>query len=158
MPIQHLLKQIETHSAKRGNRDVRPPWLTEFVNDVAELFEPLSGVGRVGFECRMTEGQWVAGLYLGSTEIVGGRDDGRHVYTDFEINLDQVAKRFTSIDEFYWSVFPSLQDPEQEQPRSYVTICGLVGEHPLRLQLFSGPPSRTGPGLRRLPDGRSEPM
>ena len=57
LTINHLLKHMDTYAAKRNNRDVRPAWVTQFINQVAELFEPLAGIGRVGFDCQLA-GSW----------------------------------------------------------------------------------------------------
>ena len=42
----HLLKKIET-AGPRPRRDVRPQWITDLIDEVAELFEPFTDVGRV---------------------------------------------------------------------------------------------------------------
>jgi hypothetical protein len=156
MPIQHLLKQVEAYGAKRASRDVRPPWLTDFIDEIADLFEPISGAGRVGFDCQLAEDCWVAGLYLGSTEFVGGRDDGRLEFTNFELDLRKLTGYFTTIEEFYLGAFPSPTSEESRRAHSYITIGGLIDENPIRLQVFSVPPEHTGPGLRRLPNGSDE--
>ena len=157
MPIQHFLKQIQADGPGRGNRDVRPDWVTSFINDVAELLEPIAGVGRVGFDCQLAEDGWIVGLFLGVTEIVGGKNDGQTRHLNFELNLQQLVERFDQVAEFYWSAFPSPQDSQQATAWSYVTLAGLVGENQLRLQVFSIPPDDAGPGLREYSDGRFEP-
>ena len=97
MPVKHLLKQAETYRSQRAARDTRPQWVTEFINEAAELFTPVTGVGRVGFDCHLAEDCWVVAMYLGSTEVVGGKDDGHSRHTDFEFDLLELAGRFTEI-------------------------------------------------------------
>ena len=158
MPIKHLMKQIEIYSSKRSNRDVRPEWVTALIDDVAELFEPLAGLGRVGFDCQLADDGWVVGLYLGATETVGGKDDGNVKYSNYEIDLQQLTSRFSRIDEFCFGAFPTPTENKHRQARSFVTIAGTIGEEALRLQIFSVPPDTAGAGLRQLPDGRCEPV
>lgn len=157
IPLNHLLKQIETCQISRGTRDVRPDWVARLIERTAELFEPLTGVGRVGFHCQLAEDCWVVGLYLGATEIVGGREDGESRYVNFEIDLDKLKVQFDRIDEFYWSVFPSPTSEPAAQARSFLTLAGTVGGNPIRLQVFSVPPEDAGPGLKQYPNGQCEP-
>ncbi len=156
MPIKHLLKQIETYSAKRSSHDVRPDWLTAFVNEIAEIFEPIAGVARAGFDCQLAEDEWVVGMYLGCIETVGGMNDGRARYINFEFNLRELFGRFSRVDEFYLSAFPTPDTDKPTQARAFVTIAGLVDENPLRVQIFSIPPEDIGIGMRQFPDGRCE--
>lgn len=157
MPIQHLLKQLEAFSSKRESRDIRPEWVTEFIGEVAELFEPLTGVGRVGFDCQFSEDCWVVGMYLGKTEMVGGKCDGHSVNMNFDFNLLGLLNRFCSVQDLKWSAHPTGDEGDSLPARSFITITGLVGENLLRLQIFSTPPETTGPGLRQYPNGEYEP-
>ena len=163
MPIQHILAHIETYASNRQIRDVRPEWLTRFVDDVAQMLEPHCGLGRVGFDCQFTEDCWRVGLYLGGTEIVGGRDDGKTFFTNFTFDLYALSSKFASIEEFSWNALPDIQlfeetpDVRAPRERSYVTITGLVADNPIRLSIFSIPPDGVGPALRKYPDGAYEP-
>ncbi len=156
MPIKHFLKQIENFGANRANRDVRPDWLTAFINDTAELFEPLAGEGRVGFDCQLAEDCWVVGMYLGSTEIIGGMHDGQFRHLNFELDLQVLLSRFARVDELVLSAFPTPEDKESDRAKAFVTVAGLVGENPLRLQVFAVPPENSGPGMKQFPDGHCE--
>lgn len=158
LPIDHLLKQIQTYSVNRESRDVRPEWVTQIIGQVAELFEPLTGIGRVGFDCQLSEDSWVVGLYLGCTEIVGGKHDGQSRRVNFEFDLSRLMSRFDQVSEFYWSAFPTPADDEGSAARSFVTIAGQVAGQGLRLQIFSVPPDGAGPGLRQYPNGNFEPF
>ena len=95
MVVNHLLRQAEEYRARRKNRDIRPKWVARLINEVAELFEPLAGVARVGFECRLDDDCWSVGMYLGTTEVVGGRDDGLSRFIDFQFDVLQVLDFFS---------------------------------------------------------------
>ncbi len=156
MPVDHLLKQIEMYKAKRQQRDIRPPWVMEFIDQVAELFEPLKDDGRVGFDCQLAEERWEVGMYLGSTEVVGGKNDGKSRHSNFEFDLKALIDLFTGVSRFGWSAFPEGIDAEDSKAHAFITVEGIVGERPIRLRLHSIPPSEAGPGFRQYPDGRRD--
>lgn len=158
IPVKHLLKQVEIYRTRRNKRDVRPERVTQFISDVADLFEPMIDDGRVGFDCQPVEERWIVGMYLGSTEIVGGRDDGQLRHTDFQFDLLRLTELFDRVDSFGWSAFPGRPDSDDLPASSFVTVEGRLGEHAVRLQLYSVPPSEAGPALRRYPDGRQTPV
>ena len=156
MPVRHLLKQIETHRSRREGRRSRPAWINELVSDVADLFEPLTDDGRVGFECRLTEECWVVGVYLGSTEVVGGPDDGTSRYTDFQFDLLPLLELFGEVERFRWSAVAAGDDPGAGR-LSTLTVEGRVADARVRLQVYSVPPPDAAPGFREFSDGRREP-
>lgn len=156
LPVRHLLKQIEIYKSKRAQRGIRPEWLTTFIEDVAELFEPVADDGRVGFDCQLAEEGWTVALYLGGTEMVGGPEDGQSQYTGFQFDLLQLIDRFSEIERFRWSAFPEGSDLHEGASLSLVTIEGVVGDQWLRLRIHSVPPTDAGPGFRQFPDGRRE--
>jgi hypothetical protein len=157
LTVEHFIQQIQANPAPRPNRDVRPQWLTDFVERIAELFEPLSPTGRVGFDCRWSEDFWQLEMYLGRTELVGGMFDGESRHLNFQFDLRKLVDEFRTIDEFRWLAFPEANPPETERPASHLVLCGTVGDSPLRLTLFEASPPTSGPALRQFPDGRFEP-
>jgi hypothetical protein len=59
LPIEHFLANLDSEEQDRSaaaKRDVRPEWLTHFIDSIADLFDPLIGVARVGFDCNFVEG------------------------------------------------------------------------------------------------------
>ncbi|MHC4876906.1 MAG: hypothetical protein ACYTGL_10435 [Planctomycetota bacterium] len=91
------MKQMENWQPGQKQRDVRPDWLTTVIEETAELFEPLTGVARVGFDCQLEEDTWVVRMYLGTSEIVGGPFDGQMRPMSFEIDLQRLFARFKDI-------------------------------------------------------------
>jgi hypothetical protein len=158
IPVRHLLKQVDIYRANRDKRDARPEWVTAFIDNVADLFEPMFDDGRVGFDCQPIEDRWIVGMYLGGTEIVGGCDDGQFQHTDFQFDLMQLTELFSQVDELQWSAFPHRPDGDQMPASSFITVEGRVGEHAIRLQLYSVPPTDAGPALRQYQDGRCTPV
>ena len=158
IPVKHLLKQVEMYRSKRS-RGMRPEWVTEFVNQAADLFEPLSDVARVGYDCKLADDRWVIGLFLGRIEIVGGREDGSTQPPGFEFDVLGLIARFTEVERVRWNALPAeREEAETFLATSFLAIEGRIGDHPLRVQVYSVPPSEMGPGLRKYPDGRCDPV
>jgi hypothetical protein len=155
LPVQHLLKQVELYRSNRNNRDVRPEWLTRFIDRTAELFDPAADVARVGFDCRLDEDGWEVNLFLGSTEIVGGKEDGHTRHCNFEFDLSALVDQFDEIERFSWNAIPEAQNGGV-CPHSFVTLTGVVAKSFLRIRIHSVPPAEVGPGLREFPNGKRE--
>lgn len=157
LPVEHLIRQAELSRQRREQRDVRPAWLVAFIHGAAELFEPFSEVGRVGFSCVPDEQRWLVSLFLGEVETVGGRFDGGTRHHGFQLQLDRLAQQFTRVDQIRWEVYGDAEEgSERGSNGSCVVVDGVVDSHALRLQLFSRPPPEVGPALRKLPGGRFE--
>ena len=157
MPVRHLLRQVEIYRSKREQRDSRPDWLTQFIEEAADLFEPLDDAGRVGFDCQLVEDRWVVEMYMGGTEIVGGPNDGEIRHAVFQLDLHAMLNRFEEVDRFRWNCIPESLDEDEGTPRSSVMIDGRTGGNALRLHVYSFPPEDAGPGFREFEDGRVEP-
>ena len=152
--VQHLLKQLEHHQRDRRNRQRRPEWLSVFVHQTAALFEPMTGVGRVGSQCEYTDDGWDARLYLGMTEIVGGKDDGHSQLIGFELDFVRLRESFTRLDEFRWNVGAA----ENGSNSSFITLRGFVDHNKVCLKIYSRPPKEAGPAFRQHTDGSLDPI
>ena len=152
--VQHLLKQLEHHQRDRHDRQRRPEWLTVLIHQTAALFTPLTGVGRVGSQCEYTNDGWEARLYLGSTEIVGGKDDGHSQLLGFELDLSRLTESFTKVDEFQWYVGASAEGSNS----SFMSVTGSVDDNKICLKVYSRPPKEAGPAFRQHADGSLDPV
>lgn len=157
IPVKHLLKQLEIYRSTRKNRSIRPQWLTDLIGRVSELFDPAEDVARVGFECRLTEEAWELRLFLGSTEIVGGSEDGQTRFANFRFDVLTLIDNFTQVDQIEWNAQPLPRTDEAEPNRSFLQIAGCIDEQPLRLLIFAAPPAGVGPGIRAHQNGDCEP-
>lgn len=160
LPVQHLMKQIENFPARGRDRGVRPEWVSRLVETVADLFDPLEDVGRVGFDCHLSDDCWIVEMYLGSTELVGGPCDGQRRFSDFRFDLLALVGVFDEIERFRWTALCAADGEEENVAAgpSSITVEGKFDGNPVRLQLYSVPPPDAGPGLRRYPDGNVEPI
>lgn len=156
LPIQHLMKQMENFSSETMNLNCRPLWLNSFVDEVADIFNPLDEVGRVGFDCQFTEECWEVGLFLGSTEIVGGERDGQFIAASFQFDLLQLLDRFESVNRFHFNFTEqSLMESTSDPSAAYITIEGHLADLELvRLNVHATPPDEAGPGFRKTHDGK----
>lgn len=158
MPVKHLLKQLEIYRSTRRNRDIRPPWLTELIDRVSDLFDPTDEVARVGFECRLTEDAWELSLFLGSTEIVGGPADGQTRLANFRLDLRSLLENFTEVNQIEWNANPQGSLGDESAIPSSLQISGRIGEESLKLVIFAVPPNGSGPGIRKHLNGECEPV
>ncbi|MFN0197359.1 MAG: hypothetical protein ACKVT0_11490 [Planctomycetaceae bacterium] len=154
-----MLKQVELYTARRTLRSVRPDWLTSLVDSVAELFEPLVGEGRVGFDCRLSEEGWDVGMFLGLTEFVGGKVDGESRPTNFEFDALRLTGLFRQVTCFSWQARPDRESTTGYfADESHLTIHGTVGENndTVRMQIFAVPPQNFKPAFHEFPNGKRE--
>ena len=151
--LQHLLKQQEL-ALTQPPRPRRPAWILTLVDAVADIFEPCTGVARVGYDCQAGPDRWEIGLYLGKTELVGGAVDGSAEFVNFHFNVLDLLNQFSRVERCAWHALPQRGPGE---PGSFLVCEGVWQEHPVRLQFFALPPDSAGPGLRRYPDGSCEP-
>ena len=157
--LQHLISKIDISGA-RPKRAAGPVWLPEFVDQVAELFEPFVDVGRVGYECAPNTERWEISMFLGRTEVVGGKVDGEIRPVAFQFDLMRLESIFDRVEECHWNAFPAgtvADDADLHAgERSFVTVVGQYRENDVRLRLFSTPPADVTPGLRQYADGSWE--
>lgn len=150
MSIDELLQQLGEYEAKKELRDNRPDWLDGFVESIARIFEPLSTIGRVGFECQADERGWLVSMFLGTTEIIGGPRDGQIDHAGFVIDVVQLQQQFQKVDRFEWY---SIAEPDKrfhEPIRSLLVISGQIEDSKnIRLELLSSPPKYIDSGLKR---------
>lgn len=158
LALQHLIRNLDT-PGRRRQRPGGPGWLPEFVDQVAELFEPFLDVGRVGFECTPGENRWEISMYLGCTEQVGGKSDGAARPVAFQFNLTQLPSIFDEIELLDWNAFPpgALVEGGESGDRSFIRALGRYRDSRLCLRIFSLPPRDAGPGMRQYADGSWEP-
>ncbi|MEZ6060369.1 MAG: hypothetical protein R3C19_08415 [Planctomycetaceae bacterium] len=150
MSIEELLQQMEEYRLRREQRDHRPDWLKDFIRQAAELFEPLTNVGRVGYECHGDEHGWTVCMYLGTTEIIGGPRDGQVDHACFQVDLTRLSRLMESTTRFEWySVTDPLAEVAHQEIRSLISIHGTIpGGHDVKLELLARPPRHIGPGLQ----------
>jgi hypothetical protein len=152
--MQHLMKQLEIKAARKERRDYRPEWLSEAILRWSAVFEPFAEAGRIGFVCEPVEQGWSVRLYLGTTEIVGGKDDGEWRQPGFGLDFTRLTEEFSRIDEFRWNV----SAPGIDGSHSFVTLRGTMGEHVVEVKIYSRPPRDAGPAFRQHLDGTVEPV
>jgi hypothetical protein len=151
MSIEELLQQMEEYRTRKEQRDHRPKWLTRFITSVAELFDPLTDIGRVGYNCQADEHGWLVSMYLGTTEIIGGPKDGQIEHASFKIDMCRIVAQFKTLQRFEWySIANHDSDHFNEETRSLISAHGTVGDDQfVRLELLHIPPMFVTPGLNK---------
>lgn len=154
LAIRHLIRQVEEYAARRPSGRKVPEWLAGFVQHAAELFEPFSGVARPGFECCRGEDRWEISIFLGTTEHVGGPDDGAQSPVNFSFDVHGLMKLFDSVQAIRWNAFPDVGVCSDEPiDLSFLIAEGTVQGEAISLQVLAGPPEGAGPALKRYDDG-----
>ena len=159
LALQHLIHKLDS-AEPRQKRAAGPVWLAEFVDQIAELFEPYVDMGRVGYECTPSTQRWEISMYLGCTEVVGGRVDGEVRPVAFQFDLARLETVFDELDDCRWSAFPAGTVGDDADTscgeRSYLTVIGRYRENLVRLRVYCTPPADSTPGLRQHADGSWE--
>ena len=150
MSIEELLQQMEDYRNRRERRDHRPQWLRSFIQNAAEVFEPLEHAGRVGFDCQLSDRNWIVTMYLGTTEIIGGPRDGQIDHVSYRIDLCRMTDLFESVDRLEWYSLSNEHDERfNDSTRSLISVVGTVeGEQTVQLEVLGTPPRYVGPGLK----------
>lgn len=150
MSPEELLQQLEDYESRRKLKDRRPKWLTHLIQQVADLFEPLRDVARVGYDCRMDEQGWLIRMYLGTTEIIGGPKDGQIEHAGFRMNVQALIDLFDQVDRLEWySVANAEPEDFDGELRSLLSLVGSAGDdHRVQLELLASPPRYAPPGMR----------
>lgn len=146
--IDSLLQQVEDYRLRRKVRDARPDRVTRLISELAELFEPFHGVGRVGFDCYASERGWTISMFLGATEVVGGRDDGLRQHPAFHFDLESARGLFSKVHSLRLTTCPAVNG----ETESGLTLHGCVDEFQVCLLVHAVAPEGMSPGLQRMPD------
>ena len=154
LAVRHRIRQIEESGERTTADQHTPDWLNEFIQGVAESFEPFSGVARPGFECMRTGDRWEVALFLGKTEMVGGARDGCQLPVNFQFDLSTLSEHFDELKVLRWNAFPDCHVcGEDVIDLSFIIAEGLVKGADVSVQIHAGPPDTAGPALKRFSDG-----
>jgi hypothetical protein len=145
--------------AERPDRPpARPPWLDRFVDAAAELFDPHSGLGRVGYRSEPGEDGWAVALFLGATEIVGGPGDGMIAPARFRFDATALAELFDEPPSVGLEVSPQLASHGVDGIDAALSLRGTVEGRPLTATVLSAPPDGAEPGFKRYANGLEPPV
>ena len=155
MSPEELIQNLEEFRSLRKKKDHRPDWLIQTIEDIAELFEPLREVARVGYDCQLDENGWLIRMYLGTMEIIGGPKDGQIEHASFRMNLRALEGLFNHVDRMEWYSVGNFETTDYDGPfRSLLSLTGtIVGDHKIQLELLASPPKYAGVGLHKTADG-----
>lgn len=151
---KHFIHQIERGECLPKPRAL-PAWLTGWLQQVADLYEPFSGVARAGYECFHASSTWEISLFLGQNETLGGRNDGLLLPVNFQFDVQGLTEKFDDISKMRWNAFPDgyvFRDAGYPM-ETFLLVEGSVGKERIRLQIQALPPDTIGPGLQFLPNG-----
>lgn len=122
-----------------------PAWLDELANAMASEFHALGLPAPVGchyFENTVEE-LWEVALFVGATEIVGGKRDGVRRNGRFGVSLLRLSELFSRIDDIYWQA-TSLGRDDELGP--HISIEGEYQGHAVWVRILARPPQRFAAG------------
>ncbi len=154
LAVHHLIRQVEADRLR--SRDHKPGWLTEMIDELANLFEPISISGRVGYDCQWNNDHWALTMYLGRVEMVGGMSDGLQKPLNFEFDVRMLLKYFEAIEKITMTATPDLEanDTELRTSPAGLLVSGIVADQRLVVTILEQAPLGTDAGLQMHADGR----
>jgi hypothetical protein len=128
-----------------------PKWIQELADAVALQLIPADSLAPIGCHfCPVEGGVWEVALFIASTEIVGGSQDGKLRYSRFHLDLQAVCRQFAQVEEVSWQAHP-LGDNDELGP--HVAIEGRYGNCNVRLRILAFPPDQFPAGRRAVTYG-----
>lgn len=121
-----------------------PAWLSDLADAVVEQIAPIELLSPVGCHFCEADGRWEVAIFASTTEVVGGRRDGRNVQSKFRLNVLQLLAMFDDVLRCDWQNLPVDRDDELG---AHLSIEGSHQGHDVWLRILSEAP-------RRFPAGR----
>ncbi|MEZ6056421.1 MAG: hypothetical protein R3C01_06925 [Planctomycetaceae bacterium] len=157
LAIRHLIRHVEDRRNRRGLGRELPGWLTSSIDRLSDVFEPFSGVARVGYEAIQAGDRWEVSMFLGEQETVGGADDGRATAVNFRFDINAIYSLCDRVDSLCWNAFPNSHVvSEEDRFDTFLTLEAVIDGHAIALQVHALPPESVGPAMRQHADGRME--
>jgi hypothetical protein len=157
LAIRHLIRHVAERRQNGMGQPILPPSLTNFIDEVCQLYEPFQGVARAGYECLYGDDRWEIAVFLGETEAIGGPLDGELHPVSFRFDVRALTALFDEVHSLSWNAIPTASQWEPNgQFETFLTIEGIARDQRISLQVHALPPDSAGPGMRRHVDGRLE--
>lgn len=124
-------------------REPQPPgWLSELANLATQAFHSQSPLAPVGCHFHKNDEvsptQWEVTLFVSSTEVFGGAQDGQSSFSRFMVDLRDLMAIFDAVESCYWQAQPMAED---DQLGPHVGVEGQFQGHSIWLRITSHPPS-----------------
>ncbi|MFV0446835.1 MAG: hypothetical protein ACK5Q5_24955 [Planctomycetaceae bacterium] len=156
LAIRHLIRHVAERRQNGIGQPVLPSKLVNLIDNVCQLFEPLTGVARAGYECMFGEDRWEISVFLGEQEVVGGPKDGELAPVNFRFDVAGLTPLFERVNTVNWNAIPWTYGTDDGLFESFLTIDGVAAGERISLQVHALAPRELGPGLKQYSDGRLE--
>lgn len=128
--------------------DPQPPgWLGEFANLAIRAFHSQNQLAPVGCHFHLNDAdeapEWEVTLFVSSTEIYGGAQDGQLAFSRFMIDMKELMSAFHSVESCYWQA-QTMTDDDQLGP--HIGVEGRFRDQLIWLRITAQPPSVFEPG------------
>lgn len=138
--------------------DGQPPaWLRWLANDAAKVVggdrTEAAPVGCHFFHDTVQD-IWEITLFVMATEVVGGPDDGTHLPSYFQMDLNAIVSLFDTTPQLRWQ---SDSYADDDQLRCHVSAEGIARGRDVWMRILQTPPGEFAPGrLYFATEGRFE--
>lgn len=126
----------------------RPPrWIGELSRFAMRAFHSQGNLAPVG--CHFHENsevetpQWEVTLFVSSTEVYGGSQDGHRAFSPFMVDLTKLMSALDVVESCYWQAQAMAED---DQLGPHVGIEGLFQGHSVWLRITAQPPDQFDSG------------
>ena len=134
-------EEVEAHEPQP------PGWLSELANLATQAFHSQSSLAPVGCHFHKNDEvspiQWEVTLFVSSTEVFGGAQDGQSSFSRFMVDLKDLMEAFDVVESCYWQAQTMTED---DQLGPHVGVEGLFQGHSVWLRITAQPPSEFEPG------------
>ena len=108
-------------------------------NAVAQEIAPVDILAPIGCHYHCADGVWEVTLFVGMTEVVGGRTDGIKRRSRFSVRLGKLDSIFAEVEHFHWQTH-TLGSTDDLGP--HISLEGKYQGHPVWLRILASPPRR----------------
>jgi hypothetical protein len=97
----------------------------------------------IGCHFHLADEGWEVALFVSTTEIVGGPQDGETTASPFAVDVERLRDLFDAVQAIHWQAQPFGEDDELG---AHLAIEGILEGHEVTLRILSAPPARFEPG------------
>lgn len=123
--------------------DSRPTWINKFSERVCSSIHLFDDESPFGCHYYLNDNVHEISIFVSSTEIVGGPNDGKQIVARFMVDLIELMKLFDVIDTYAWQ--PQVVD-QTDEVGPHVAIAGDYAGEQIYLRILGETPSQFLPG------------
>ena len=124
-----------------------PRWIQRLGHRISQAFHASGLLAPIGCHFHQNDGldgsQWEVTLFVSSTELFGGSNDGQIAVSRFMLDLKAVLSAFDVVDSLYWQTHVVAED---DQLGAHIGVEGEFEGNAVWLRITAEPPAQFQPG------------